>query len=133
MCPQWKTEDGLDMQMGTNHFGHFLFTELVMPLIKKSAASGHHPRIVIVSSMAHAMARRGLDFEDVNCQNTSYNSAIVYGKSKLANILHAKELAKRLENTGISVYVLHPGNESFLDKTNYFVMHVSRGLIPESP
>lgn len=48
-CPNWKTEDGFDMQMGTNHFGHFLFTELVMPLIRKSAASGHHPRIVIVS------------------------------------------------------------------------------------
>ena len=44
MCPDWKTEDGFDMQMGTNHFGHFAFTELVMPLIRKSAASGHHPR-----------------------------------------------------------------------------------------
>ena len=44
LCPQWKTEDGFDMQMGTNHFGHFLFTELVMPLIRKSASSGHHPR-----------------------------------------------------------------------------------------
>ena len=44
MCPQWKTEDGFDMQMGTNHFGHFLFTELVMPLVKKSASEGFHPR-----------------------------------------------------------------------------------------
>ena len=44
MCPEGKTEDGFDMQMGTNHFGHFAFTELVMPLIRKSSASGHHPR-----------------------------------------------------------------------------------------
>ena len=44
MCPEGKTEDGFDMQLGTNHFGHFAFTELVMPLIRKSSASGHHPR-----------------------------------------------------------------------------------------
>ena len=44
MCPNWKTEDGFDMQMGTNHFGHFLFTQNVMPLLRKSAASGYHPR-----------------------------------------------------------------------------------------
>ena len=40
----FKTEDGLDQTMGTNHFGHFLFTEMVMPLIRKAAASGEHPR-----------------------------------------------------------------------------------------
>ena len=39
MCPDWKTEDGFDMQMGTNHFGHFLFTELLLPLIKSSLQS----------------------------------------------------------------------------------------------
>ena len=40
MCPQWKTEDGFDMQMGTNHFGPFLFTELILPLLKKAAVQG---------------------------------------------------------------------------------------------
>ena len=44
VCPDWKTEDGFDMQMGTNHFGHFLFTEMLMPLLRKCAASGEHPR-----------------------------------------------------------------------------------------
>ena len=48
MCPEGKTEDGFDMQMGTNHFGHFAFTELVMPLIRKSSASGHHPRYLLL-------------------------------------------------------------------------------------
>merc|ERR1712109_329617 len=66
VCPNWKTEDGFDMQMGTNHFGHFLFTELLMPLLRKCAASGEHPRIVIVSSMAHEAARNGISFDDIN-------------------------------------------------------------------
>ena len=43
-CPNWKTEDGFDMQLGTNHLGHFLLTELLMPLMKESVASGCHPR-----------------------------------------------------------------------------------------
>ena len=43
-CPNWKTEDGFDMQLGTNHLGHFLLTELLMPLMKESVTSGFHPR-----------------------------------------------------------------------------------------
>merc|ERR1711997_1035512 len=66
LCPDWKTEDNFDMQMGTNHLGHFLLTEMLMPLIQKSAASGHHPRIVIVSSLAHQSARNGINFDDIN-------------------------------------------------------------------
>ena len=50
VCPNWKTEDGFDMQMGTNHFGHFLFTELLMPLLRKCAASGEHPRYIFTYS-----------------------------------------------------------------------------------
>jgi len=108
MCPDWKTEDGFDMQMGTNHFGHFLFTEKVMPLLRKSAASGYHPRIVIVASLAHTFARNGISFDDINYEK-NFNSREAYGQSKLANVLHCRELAKKLENTGISVYSLHPG------------------------
>ena len=60
MCPDGKTEDGFDMQLGTNHFGHFAFTELVMPLIRKSSASGHHPRyscnkLIKTSNIRHQM------------------------------------------------------------------------------
>ena len=43
-CPELKTEDGLEMQMGTNHFGHFLLTEMLLPLLRKSTASGFTPR-----------------------------------------------------------------------------------------
>merc|ERR1712241_492345 len=108
MCPQWKTEDGFDMQMGTNHFGHFLFTELLLPLIEKSASDGFHPRIVILSSLAHRSAKNGISFNDIGFEK-SFKTVEVYGQSKLANILHAKELSRRLEGSGISVYVLHPG------------------------
>ena len=76
-CPQWKTEDGLEMQMGTNHFGHFLFTELVLPLVKKSAASGEHPRIVIVSSLAHVWDPNGINFEDIHNEK-NYDAKKVY-------------------------------------------------------
>jgi len=107
MCPQWKTEDGFDMQMGTNHFGHFLFTELMLPLLEKSIQTGHHPRIVIVSSMAHEMASNGISFDDINFEK-NFSTMKAYGESKLANILHAKELAERLDGR-ISVYSLHPG------------------------
>ena len=104
-CPNWKTEDGFDMQLGTNHLGHFLLTELLTPLLKKSAASGFRPRIVIVSSVAHEMG--SMNWEDLNWEK-SYDKNKAYAQSKLANVLHAKELARRLEDTGIAVFrVVH--------------------------
>ena len=126
-CPNWKTADGFDMQLGTNHLGHFLLTELLMPLLKKSAESGFRPRIVIVSSVAHEVTQLisftfinfefrfliicfkvgAMNWDDLNWEK-SYDKNKAYAQSKLANVLHAKELAKRLEDTGISVYrVVH--------------------------
>jgi WW domain-containing oxidoreductase len=58
--------------------------------------------------MGHKFARNGISFDDINFDQ-NFSSMQAYGQSKLANIMHAKELAKRLENTGISVYSLHPG------------------------
>ena len=95
-CPRTMTTDGNELQFATNHLGHFLLTELLMPLVKKSKESGFHPRIVIVSSTAHKMAP--INWEDMKWER-SYNDWKAYGMSKLANILHAKELAKvRREN-----------------------------------
>ena len=94
-------------QLGTNHLGHFLLTELLLPLLKASKETGFHPRIINVSSSAHQMGR--INFEDLNWEKTSYEPWKAYGQSKLANILHAKGLADKLEGSGISAYSLHPG------------------------
>ncbi len=106
-----KTEDGFEMNFGINHLGHFLLTTLLLPLIKNSAATGFHPRIVIVSSLAHTFVKDGMDWNDLMHEKgvDSINPWTVYGNSKLANILHGKELAERLKNSGITVYSLHPG------------------------
>jgi len=108
-CPEWKTYDGLEMQIGTNHFGHFLLTELLIPLLRKSSSSGFTPRIVIVSSSAHQGG--SINWDDIHFQKTpgSYNKIKAYCQSKLANVMHAAELARRVENFGIRVYSLHPG------------------------
>ncbi|KAM9366784.1 retinol dehydrogenase 13 [Symphorus nematophorus] len=102
MCPKWKTEDGFEMQFGVNHLGHFLLTNCLLDLLKKSAPS----RIVIVSSLAHERGR--IHFDDINFDK-NYSSDKSYSQSKLANVLFARELAARLQGTEVNVYSLHPG------------------------
>jgi NAD(P)-dependent dehydrogenase (short-subunit alcohol dehydrogenase family) len=99
-----ETQDGFEMHFGTNHLGPYLFTRLLLPLLKKSAPS----RIVIVSSHGHYSAR-SLDFESFVGKTRTRWSFPEYATSKLCNILFAKALATRLEGTGVSVYSLHPG------------------------
>ncbi|KAM6937579.1 retinol dehydrogenase 11-like [Xenentodon cancila] len=101
-CPQWKTEDGFEMQFGVNHLGHFLLTNCLLDLLKKSAPS----RIVNVSSLAHE--RGQIYFDDIN-QEKDYRPWKSYAQSKLANVLFTRELANRLQDTGVTAYSLHPG------------------------
>ena len=100
-----RTEDGFEMQMGVNHLGHFLLTNLLLDLLKKSAPS----RIVLVSSMGHWMVTKtAFNFENMNGE-IAYDKFDAYGQSKLANILFARELARRLKGTGVTANSLHPG------------------------
>ncbi|CAI5769399.1 Uncharacterized protein PODLI_1B020849 [Podarcis lilfordi] len=101
-CPYMKTEDGFEMQFGVNHLGHFLLTNLLLGLLKSSAPS----RIVVVSSKLYKYGE--INFDDLNSE-LNYNKSFAYSRSKLANILFTRELARRLENTGVTVNVLHPG------------------------
>jgi len=104
MCPQMKTEDGFEMQMGTNHLGHFLLTNLLLDKLKQS---GPGSRIVNVSSRAHHEGQ-GIQLDNLMMEN-NYSSRTQYGHSKLANILFTKELAKRIGGSGVTTYALHPG------------------------
>ncbi|XP_072858058.1 retinol dehydrogenase 14 [Pogona vitticeps] len=101
-CPYMKTEDGFEMQFGVNHLGHFLLTNLLLGLLKNSAPS----RIVVVSSKLYKYGE--INFDDLNSE-LNYNKGFAYSRSKLANILFTMELARRLEGTGVTVNVLHPG------------------------
>jgi NAD(P)-dependent dehydrogenase (short-subunit alcohol dehydrogenase family) len=103
-----KTKDGFDMQFGTNHLGHYLLTELLLPALRKAAPS----RIVNVSSCYHdvAQGRAGrIDFDDLHFDRRPYDGWAAYAQSKLANVLHAKALAKRLDGTGVAAVSVHPG------------------------
>ena len=102
-CDEAKTADGFEMQFGTNHLGHFLLTNLLMPLVEK----GERPRIVNLSSRGHHIAP--VDFEDPNFENRPYDKWVSYGQSKTANVLFAVGLEERLADRGIHAYALHPG------------------------
>jgi retinol dehydrogenase-12 len=102
------TKDGFEMQFGVNYLGHFYLTALLTDLLKSSAPS----RVVIVSSSAnyHFVSPQGIDFANLNIEK-GYDAAFAYGQSKLANILHAKELQRRLDtcHADVTVMSVHPG------------------------
>ncbi len=106
--PQGKTEDGFETQFGVNYLGHFLLTELLLDILKASAPS----RIVSVSSVVHVGTRRQvaeIHLDDLNWEKREYDRTMAYAESKLAMVLHASHLARRLEGTGVSVFSIHPG------------------------
>ncbi|XP_069091247.1 retinol dehydrogenase 13 isoform X3 [Pleurodeles waltl] len=102
-CPYWTTDDGFEMQFGVNHLGHFLLTNLLLEKLKNSG----HSRIINVSSLAHIAGE--IDFDDLNWVKKKYDTKAAYCRSKLANVLFTKELARRLEGTGVTANSLHPG------------------------
>jgi dehydrogenase/reductase SDR family protein 13 len=98
------TKDGFELAFGTNHLGHFLFTEKLLPLVTRAPAG----RIVNVSSDAHYRAT-GIDWEALRRPSATVSAVPEYAVSKLCNVLHAKELARRLAGTKVTTYAVHPG------------------------
>jgi NAD(P)-dependent dehydrogenase (short-subunit alcohol dehydrogenase family) len=100
-----ETVDGFEMTIGTNHIGPFVLTNLLTDLLISSAPS----RIINVGSSAHGYAKEGIAFDDLNWEQRRYNQKNAYRQSKLANILHARELNRRLSPQGVTAYAVHPG------------------------
>ncbi|GLU24287.1 hypothetical protein SLE2022_402350 [Rubroshorea leprosula] len=110
--PFLLSEDSIELQFATNHMGHFLLTNELLEMMKKTALlSKKEGRIVNVSSRRHKFSYpEGIRFDKIN-EQSGYNRLSAYGQSKLANVLHAKELAKRLKEDGVEITAnsVHPG------------------------
>ncbi len=102
LASRQETAEGFEMQLGVNHIGHFYLTKLILDLLQKNGAS----RIVNVSSGAHKIGK--INFDDIHMLKR-YSTFKAYSRSKLANILFTRELAKRLEGTNVTVNTCHPG------------------------
>ncbi|KAJ4808837.1 NAD(P)-binding Rossmann-fold superfamily protein [Rhynchospora pubera] len=127
-CPFQLSKDGIELQFATNHLGHFLLTNLLLEKMKSTAKStGIEGRIVNLSSIAHHHTYGGgINFAQLN-DPTAYSDKKAYGQSKLANILHAKELSRRLKEEGANITVnsVHPGLiMTNLMKHSFFVMNL---------
>jgi len=99
--PESRTADGFEMQIGTNHLGHFALTNLLLPQIRD--------RVVTIASGAHRMGK--IDLDDLNWENRRYDRWRAYGQAKLANLLFTLELQRRLDEAGSDVRAVaaHPG------------------------
>ncbi|KAL5559270.1 hypothetical protein UlMin_035481 [Ulmus minor] len=115
--PFMLSQDNIEIQFATNHIGpdycfasHFRLTNLLLDNMKNTTyESGKEGRIVILSLEAHRLPyREGIFFDKINDESSSMYA---YGQSKLANILHAKELTRRLKEDGVNITAnaLHPG------------------------
>ena len=102
-CPFSKTDEGLELQFGANHVGHFLMTCLIAPALLRGAPA----RIVNLSSLGHT--RAPVDFDDIQFERRPYEKWEAYGQAKTANVLFTVELERRLGDRGVHAYAVHPG------------------------
>ncbi|KAJ1820105.1 hypothetical protein LPJ60_003394 [Coemansia sp. RSA 2675] len=105
MSPYGKTKDGIELQFGTNHVGHFALTTGLLDSLKRAEDGA---RVVVVSSMAAFMTPE-INYECVELES-KYNKTNNYAISKLANMTFAKALARKLEGSQVTVNVIHPGS-----------------------
>ena len=135
MCPFAKTKDGFEIQMGTNHLGHFALTGHLLPLLKSTEGS----RIVNLASIAHKGG--DIDFSDLNWENRPYKTMKAYSDSKIANLYFTYHLAEKLGRNGKNPIVVaahpgwtatdlqrHSGMAGFLN--NFFAQGIDMGTLP---
>eukprot|EP00931_Biecheleriopsis_adriatica_P079810 TRINITY_DN53159_c0_g1_i1.p1 TRINITY_DN53159_c0_g1~~TRINITY_DN53159_c0_g1_i1.p1 ORF type:complete len:371 (-),score=71.70 TRINITY_DN53159_c0_g1_i1:145-1257(-) len=112
MMPDYGlTADGLEIQIGTNHFGHFLLTKLLLPQLEAAASARGVATVVAVASNAHYSSYPEGILPSIERMNDAsiYSRTSAYGQSKLANVLFAQELAERYRDKGILANSLNPG------------------------
>jgi len=102
-CPQGTTADGFELQFGTNHLGHFVLVNRLMPLL----LTGTPARVVMLTSAGHRFSDVSLD--DPGFEHTPYSAWTAYGRAKTANVLFAVELDRRLRDRGVRAAAVHPG------------------------
>lgn len=104
--PKSRTADGFELQFGTNHLGHFALTGLLMPNLLEVDRS----RVVVVASIAHNIKAK-IDFDDLKWEKRKYDRVAAYGQSKLANLMFAFDLQRRLAaaNAKTIAVAAHPG------------------------
>ena len=121
-----ETIDGIENTFAVNHLGYFLFTNLLLDLVKKESES----RIINVSSAAHHFVK-GMQWDDINYKDDFKMGLKAYGQSKLGNILFTKQLAKRLQKDGVTVNAIHPGgvNTSLGNQNNSLLGRVLKIIL----
>jgi NAD(P)-dependent dehydrogenase (short-subunit alcohol dehydrogenase family) len=106
-CPEGKTHDGFETQIGVNHLGHHLLLRLLTPALLLSASAERPSRLVSLSSSAHRMARP--DLADLHFERRAYDQWAAYGQAKTANIWLALEAERRYGARGLHALAVHPG------------------------
>jgi NAD(P)-dependent dehydrogenase (short-subunit alcohol dehydrogenase family) len=102
-CPQSTTTDGFELQLGTNHLGHFLLIQRLLPAL---VATGR-ARVVLLSSAGHRFG--DVDLEDPFFEHQPYDPWVAYGRAKTANVLCAVGLDQRYRDQGVRAFAVHPG------------------------
>jgi retinol dehydrogenase 12 len=102
MGSRTEASNGKELMMQANHLGHFLFAKLLLPQMPKDG------RIINLTSSTYQFAKKGFDFDDMFCEKKSYSMFPQYAQTKLANILHIKELETKVSPQFL-VYAVHPG------------------------
>lgn len=134
-CPYSETQDGFEIQLGTNHLGHFALTGRLLPLLLNTESS----RLVVLSSMAHAFGK--LNLADINWTKRKYNTNRAYADSKQANLYFMYELIERLKDqpNAPTISAAHPGwtrteLQRHVGVINYlnrfFAQDVDQGALP---
>ena len=102
-CPLARTVQGIEWQLGVNHFGHFLLLQKILPALRRANAA----RVITLSSIAHRFS--GIDFDDMNYEQRAYDKWQAYGQAKSAQSLMAVTLDARERDNGIRSFAVHPG------------------------